>query len=147
MAVSPSASLQADVAIRDFSDGNGSRDLYVQYQRTLTRGTAWIALQPNVYWEQWQVTTPAYYSPAHHVTLATTLRTIATSGNWTLDATVTPQALVSQGRTGAGMTLANSLTRRLGGGALGGNVMWFTDRRYRYQLWRVTGEVRLPLTK
>jgi hypothetical protein len=140
--------LQAEVGARHYSDGNVSRELYLQYQRRLSgNGTTWVAVQPHLYAEQWDRTSPAYFSPDLHATVGVTLRAIADRRSWTVDTAVTPQALFSSGREGVGAMLSGGLTRRIGRGSAGANVLWFSDRRYRFNLWHLSGEVRIPVGK
>jgi tetratricopeptide (TPR) repeat protein len=139
--------LRTDIATRNYSDGNRSSDLFLQFQQVLANGPAWVALQPHVYVEQWRETVAAYYSPGTHVTTGLTLRAITQRGIWSFDSALTPQMLSSSGNTGFGTSLTGGIRAQVGGGSIGANAMIFDDRRHQYGLRRVVVDVRIPLGK
>lgn len=139
--------IRADLATREYSDGNTSRDLFLQFQQVVANGSTWVAVQPHVYVERWAHASSAYYSPDQHVTTGVTLRAIGRQGIWTFDTGVTPQLLASNGRTGVGASLTGGLRAQIGGASVGANVMLFDDRRYSYNLRRVVADVRIPVGK
>jgi hypothetical protein len=120
----------------------------VQYQRELTAGgPVWIALQPHVHVEGWRTVSTAYFSPHQHVTTGLTLRAIADRRDWRIDASVIPDARFNEGRRGMGLTFSGGLTRRVGRGSAGTQLMWFDDRRYGFRAWRLTAEVAIPVAR
>jgi hypothetical protein len=139
--------LRTDVFSRDYSDGNRSRDVFVQFQQVIANGSAWVALQPHIYVEQWRSSAAAYYSPGTHVTTGLTLRSIAQRGIWSFDSALTPQLLSSNGNTGFGASLTGGIRARIFGGSIGANVMLFDDRRHAYGLRRIVADVRIPIGK
>jgi tetratricopeptide (TPR) repeat protein len=141
-------SVTSSASFRRYSDTNESRQLYVQYQRELTAGgPVWIALQPHVHVEGWRTVSTAYFSPHQHVTTGLTLRAIADRRDWRIDASVIPDARFNEGRRGMGLTFSGGLTRRVGRGSAGTQLMWFDDRRYGFRAWRLTAEVAIPVAR
>jgi predicted Zn-dependent protease len=140
--------LSGEAGFKRYSDSNQQTDVYLQYQRARSVGPGtWIAVQPNVYVEQWAAQNPAYFSPERHASVGVTLRTMVERGIWTVDASVTPQALFTDGSNGAGLNVAGGARARIRGGSVGANVMIMDDHRHAYVLRRFTADVRIPVGK
>ena len=143
-------SVRVDGGWRQYSDSNRQSDLYVHVQRELSArqdGSLWVAIQPQAYLESWTRLEPAYYSPNHHVSAGVGLRAQARRNSWTLDGTVTPQIVASDGAAGLGIFGSASVRRKVGFIWLGGEAAVFEDRRSSYRLHRFAAEVRIPLER
>jgi hypothetical protein len=140
--------MRGEFTFRRYSDENEQSAAYLQYQRSRSLGAGtWVAVQPHFYIEQWRSQSPAYFSPDQQVSTGLTLRAIVERGLWTLDMAVSPQALITDGRGGAGLTFVGGGRARIGGGSVGASVMVFDDHRHAYNLRRFTADLRIPIGK
>lgn len=124
-----------------YEDDNHRAWGYAQYQtEVLDSGPGrWTALQPNVYAEFTDRRDPAYFSPAHHVSLGAGLHTIRdfqrAYGTWTLEAEVNPQGLLTDDRAGVGAHGALDVSLHRGDWVVGLGGFGYADTQ-EYWLWR-----------